>query len=213
MVTGVIFDLDGTIGDTLPVCFAAFRDVFAEYLGVTYDDAEIRSMFGPTEEGILADRIPHDGDGAMVRYLEAYRAAHHLAPQPFAGMVDLLDRLATESIPLAVVTGKGPQSADLSLREWDLHDRFTHVAAGGDNGNIKDRNMAQVVADWGADPAHVVSVGDAPTDITAARQVGVVPVGAAWASTSERDRLEPLEPAAIFDDVPTFATWLLDRIG
>jgi phosphoglycolate phosphatase-like HAD superfamily hydrolase len=55
---GVIFDLDGTLGDTLPVCFAAFRETFRHYLGREYSDREIRAMFGPTEEGIIQRMIP-----------------------------------------------------------------------------------------------------------------------------------------------------------
>ncbi|HSF85889.1 MAG TPA: HAD hydrolase-like protein [Acidimicrobiia bacterium] len=209
MLTGVIFDLDGTLGDTLPVCFAAFRKVFDDYLGETYTDAEIRAMFGPTEEGILEARIPVDGAESLASYLSAYRRAHHLAPKPFAGMTDLLDELGRRDIPLAVVTGKGPHSAAVSLDAWGLDSRFTHVAAGGSNGNIKDRNMAQVISDWGVEASGVVSVGDAPSDVTAARTVGLRPVGAAWASTAERDRLEPLEPEIIFDDVGGFSHWLL----
>lgn len=212
MLSGVIFDLDGTLGDTLPVCFAAFRTVFSEFLGIAYSDAEIRSMFGPTEEGILSARIPVDEATSLRRYLDAYAAAHHLAPDPFPGMIDVLDELQDRDVPVAIVTGKGPQSAALSLETWGLADRFTHVAAGGPNGNIKDRNMARVVAAWGVDAAQVVSVGDAPSDVTAARTVGAVPVGAAWASTAERSRLEALSPDAIFDDVTSFASWMSARL-
>lgn len=46
---GVIFDLDGTLGDTLPVCYAAYREVFEGYLGKTYRDEEIAALFGPNE--------------------------------------------------------------------------------------------------------------------------------------------------------------------
>ena len=209
MTSGVIFDLDGTLGDTLPVCFEAFRRVFASYLDVYYGDDEIRAMFGPTEEGILAARIPHDGTGAMAMYLEEYAAAHHLAPQPFAGIVGVLDDLAARGVPMAVVTGKGPHSAALSLHHWSLTERFDGVEAGSDVGNIKDRNMARVVSRWGVEPGAVVSVGDAPTDVHAAREVGLVAVGAAWASTTDRSRLEAEQPDHIFDDVAGFSQWLL----
>lgn len=213
VLSGVIFDLDGTLGDTLPVCFSAFRSVFSEFLGITYTDDEIRAMFGPTEEGILSERIPVDEAISLRRYLDAYAAAHHLAPEPFPGMVAVLDELERRKVPVAVVTGKGRHSAALSLEQWGLADRFTHVAAGGSNGNIKDRNMAEVIAAWGVAAPQVVSVGDAPSDITAARSVGLVPVGAAWASTAERSRLEPLGPDAIFDDVESFAVWMASRLG
>lgn len=211
MLHGVIFDLDGTLGDTLPVCFAAFRTVFREYLGVTYSDDEIRAMFGPTEEGILEDRLPANGTEALDRYLAVYGEMHDLAPEPFPGIVAVLDQLDDRDVPVAVVTGKGPRSAALSLDAWGLRPRFTHVFAGGDHGNIKDTNMQSVIEAWGARPAAVVSVGDAPSDVTAARSVGAVPVGAAWAATTDRTLLEELEPEAIFGDVPGFAAWVAAR--
>ena len=51
---GVIFDLDGTLADTLPVCYAAFRAAFHRYVPErTFSDAEITSFFGPNEEGVI----------------------------------------------------------------------------------------------------------------------------------------------------------------
>lgn len=211
MLKGVIFDLDGTLGDTLPVCFAAFRRVFQDYLGVLYTDLEIRSMFGPTEEGILEAHIPVDGRESMDRYLQAYAGAHDLAPEPFPGIRELLDNLADRSVQTAVVTGKGPQSADLSLRAWGLEDRFTYVEAGAPHGNIKEENMAKVLREWGIDATHVVSVGDAPSDVTAARVAGIPAAGAAWASTADAARLAREQPDAIFTTVGDFASWLLER--
>ncbi len=211
MLNGVIFDLDGTLGDSLPVCFAAFRGVFREYLGAEYRDDEIRAMFGPTEEGILRDHLPADGEEPLARYLALYRASHHLAPQPFDGIEEILDRLDAAGVHSAVVTGKGPHSAAISLDEWGMSDRFTHVAAGGEDGNIKDRNMQRIIDEWAVEPASVVSVGDAPSDVHAARTVGLVPVGAAWASTTNRSVIEDAAPDVIFEDVASFAAWLFSR--
>ena len=206
---GVIFDLDGTLGDTLPVCFEAFRRVFDHYLDVRYEDEQIRAMFGPTEEGIFATQIADDPDGAMQKYLAEYAAVHHLAPEPFVGVQDLLVELATRDVPMAVVTGKGPHSAALSLEHWELTAWFDGVEAGSDQRNIKDQNMARVLERWDAAPAAVVSVGDAPTDVHAARVNGIVAVAAAWASTAQPHKLEAEEPDQLFDDVGTFSRWLL----
>lgn len=211
MLHGVIFDLDGTLGDTLPVCFAAFRGVFQEFRGVTYADDEIRAMFGPTEEGILESRLPADGGRPFERYLALYTEHHDLAPTPFPGIVGVLDGLTARGIPAAIVTGKGFRSAAISLDRWGIADRFTAVEAGGPHGNIKDRNMQRVLDIWGVSGPGVVSVGDAPSDVHAARAVGITAVAAAWASTTDRTALEAERPDAVFATVAEFAGWLQRR--
>ena len=54
----VLFDFDGTIADTLPLIFHAFRKVFSKYTGRTYSDREILQMFGPPEKEIIERHIP-----------------------------------------------------------------------------------------------------------------------------------------------------------
>jgi len=211
MLDGVIFDLDGTLGDTLPVCFAAFRGVFEEFRHVSYSDAEIRDMFGPTEKGILEARLPEDGGAPFRRYLALYTAHHDLAPAPFPGIVEILDDLDVGRVPVAIVTGKGADSAAISLERWDLAHRFSPVEAGAAHGNVKERNMQRVLDAWGLPGRNVISVGDAPSDVHAARAVGVVAVAAAWASTTDRARLEAEHPDELFDTVAQLAAWLRAR--
>lgn len=211
MLGGVIFDLDGTLGDTLPVCFAAFRATTVQFLGLEHTEEQLRAMFGPTEEGILASLLPDTSEQALDHFLDGYRSHHHLTPRPFAGIVDVLDRLDARHIPAAVVTGKGGRSARISLDAWGIADRFDRVESGGDHGSIKRERMAAVVAGWEVDPSSVVAVGDAATDITAARRAGVIPVAAAWSPGTDAAALRAGAPDAIFEDVAGFATWLEHR--
>lgn len=142
-------------------------------------------------------------------YLREYEDAHDVAPAPFIGIRRLLGRLKDREIPMAIVTGKGPRSAALSLDHWGIADRFDAVEAGSAEGNIKDRNMRRVLGHWAADPGQVVAVGDAPTDVHAARAAGVVPVAAAWASTAHPGRLAAERPDHVFEAVARFSDWLL----
>jgi beta-phosphoglucomutase-like phosphatase (HAD superfamily) len=49
-IRGVIFDLDGTLADTIPVCISAFRSVFERYSGRRWDEEEIKALSGPTAQ-------------------------------------------------------------------------------------------------------------------------------------------------------------------
>jgi HAD superfamily hydrolase (TIGR01549 family) len=206
---GIIFDLDGTLADTLPVCFAAFRRAFIETTGREYTDREIERMFGPTEEGAIRKVVPEaDWDAALNAFYDAYEQAHAPCRAPFPGVEDLLRRLQAKGIRLAVVTGKGARSAAISMRHIGLTAYFDVVEAGSAEGPIKSQAIRKVLALWGQPAEEVAYVGDALSDVRSAREAGVIPLSAAWADTADYDRLEAMRPAATFRTVADLADWL-----
>lgn len=207
-IRGVIFDLDGTLADTLPVCFAAFREVFREYLDTEHTDQEIRAMFGPSEEGVLQRSLGDRWQPALDSYLEHYDRLHAPCDSPFEGVSELLATLRTQSIRLAVVTGKGPRSAAISLRRTGLAGVFEHVEAGSPSGGVKAECMQRVLAAWSLPPEQVLSIGDATADIRSAKAAGLHPVAAAWAGTADASELAALSPLALFDSVAALRAWL-----
>jgi pyrophosphatase PpaX len=205
---GVIFDLDGTLADTLPVCYAAFRSALASYSDREYTDQEIHGFFGPTEEGIIRRLVPNDWEAGLRLYLEAYERAHDTCPIPFAGIETALQLLREQGIALGVVTGKGPASAAISLKRLGLESYFDVVEAGAAEGPIKPASIRQVLARWSLSPSQIVYVGDAPSDIDAARQAGVAAIGAAWARPQQSEALKARAPLAVFDRVDCFVAWI-----
>ena len=204
----MIFDLDGTLGETLPVCFAAFRVTLRHYLGRNYGDSEIRAMFGPTEEGIFQELLPDDWEEALGMYLREYAAAHDVCRSAFPGVEDVLLRLRRNQVKLGVVTGKGPGSAEISLREMGLVGVFNPIEAGSPQGGVKAECMRKVLVGWGLDASEVACVGDAPSDIRSAHEIGAVALGAAWARTSDYSALDALNPLATFRMTGEFADWV-----
>ncbi len=208
MFRGLIFDLDGTLGDTLPVCFRAFARVLGRRLGRPFTDAAIHAMFGPSEEGILARLCPDDPGGALEEYLAEYRSAHAACPRPFDGIREALETLRGRGVELAIVTGKGPRSASISLEAFDLAKFFPVVEAGSPLGGVKPAAMRRVLDHWGLLPGDVVGVGDAPSDIRSAKQVGMASVAAAWAPGTRADRLAACNPDRLFRHAGALLEWL-----
>jgi HAD superfamily hydrolase (TIGR01549 family) len=205
---GVIFDLDGTLADTLPVCFAAFRRTFETHLGETFSDREIRAMFGPSEEGILRRRCPEGWPAALETYLREYERAHAALPAPFEGVEDILVDLERLGVRRAIVTGKGAGSAAISTRVLGLARHFDVIETGSGDGGVKPDRIRAVLARWELPAAAVAHVGDAPADIEAARGAGLVALAAAWAPAAEPERLGELVPDALFLTVASFAAWI-----
>ncbi len=206
--SGVIFDLDGTLGDTLPVCYAAFRKVFRDHLGRDFSDQEIHSRFGPSEEGVIAGLVRDRTEAAVEDFFTHYEAEHRRCPAPFPGAAEALGELRDAGVRMAVVTGKGPRSAAISLRTLGLDPFFDLVEAGSPNGAVKADCMRRTLERWRLPAQVVAAVGDAPSDIRAARAVGAVPVGAVWASTAVPAALAAERPAALLDSYPALLAWL-----
>lgn len=208
---GVIFDLDGTLADTIPICISAFRDTVVGAGGRSYTDDEVTALFGPSEEGMLRHALAERWEEAMPSYLRLYERAHDACTEPFAGIDAVLRTLHSRGILTAVVTGKGPHSAEISLRRLGLLPYFDLVEAGSPDGPIKPAAIRRVLDRWGVPPAEVAYVGDHPHDMDAATEVGMVGLGATWAATAVL-RADP-SPAAThtFATVDTFAEWIAER--
>jgi phosphoglycolate phosphatase-like HAD superfamily hydrolase len=204
----MIFDLDGTLGDTLPVCFAAFRATFARYLGRRFEDDEIRAMFGPSEEGVLRRALPAQWEEALEMYLREYERAHRRCTEPFPGLVGVLDTLRARGRSLAVVTAKGRRSAEISARALRLEGYFEIMETGSQDGSVKGDSIRAVLARWRLPPPEVAYVGDAPSDMVAAHDVGLVPLAAAWAESTNVEQLLDHGPAVVFRTVESFAAWV-----
>lgn len=215
-IDAVFFDLDGTLADTVPVCCAAFRQAFAECGEKAYSDDELAAYFGPSEEGIvravLAGR-PDRWDACLESYLAAYGRLHAGALRPFPGIERALHLLRARAVPVAVVTGKGARSAAITLECLGLLAYFDVVEVGSPEGAIKPHSIRRVLTRWGAEPRIVAYVGDAPYDMCAAREAGVLPLGAAWAPGAHpAAALAACGAREVFADVDQFVAWLLKAI-
>jgi pyrophosphatase PpaX len=205
---GVIFDLDGTLGDTLPVCFAAFRRALEGFSGRHYTDEEIAGLFGPSEEGMIQRMVPDGWQACLEAYLAAYEEESARSARLFPGIETALRLLRDRGVALAVVTGKGADSAAISLKHLRLAEFFDVVETGSPDGSVKPLAIRRVLAKWGAAAERVAYVGDVPTDMEAAKEAGVIPLAAGWAATSDADTLSALSPLETFRDVREFIAWI-----
>lgn len=119
MIKTAIFDFDGTLADTIPLCREAFRRAIRKLDGRILTDEEIERQFGPDDLGVIQKLIPgkpelHERGREL--FIHYYRKLHaDLAPAPFPGTAELLSTLRNLGIRLAMVTGKRLESAEISL--------------------------------------------------------------------------------------------------
>ncbi len=207
----MIFDLDGTIADTIPVCCAAFRDALLDLTGEEYPDERIVALFGPSEEGIFQRLLGDRWQEAHRAFLSAYETRHDLCAAPFPGIEGALDTLNDRGVELAIVTGKGAGSAEISVRRLGLGRSFAIVESGSPEGIIKAAAIEDLLARWNLLPEEVAYVGDAAYDMLDARKTGVMALAAGWAATADLDALRVTEPDELFTTVDAFANWIEDH--
>jgi phosphoglycolate phosphatase/pyrophosphatase PpaX len=209
----VIFDLDGTIGDTLPMAVTVFRDVFWELTGGYVSDEEITKHFGPSEEGTLRGIVPGKVREGLALYLKYYGELHNrMCPKPFDGVRELIAEIKRRDVVCALVTGKTRRSLDISLEKFGMTDTFDAIETGIAERPTKVEGMRRVLEKFGVAPEEAVYVGDTPGDIAAAKEVSCHIASAAWASTANRGALEKMNPGMVFDDVETLAEYLAARL-
>jgi phosphoglycolate phosphatase/pyrophosphatase PpaX len=211
-IKAVIFDLDGTVADTLPLCIAAFKKSVEPLLGKTISEEEIIATFGPSEEGTIRQLIPTQEQAGIVAYLKHYEDLHHTCPVPFAGIIELLELLKSKGVLLAMVTGKGIHSTRISLNQFGLSSYFEVLETGSSDGPNKVNGIRSVLKQLGTTADKSLYVGDAPSDIKYCKEIGIPIAAAAWASTADESALRLLQPEYIFSSINDFEAWIKDRI-
>jgi len=179
----VLFDLDGTLVDTIPFILAAVRHAFAGY-GRCPSDAEwIAGIGTPLREQLASfARSPGDVEGLFDRYRTYWLAEHDRRTRPFPGAVEVVERLAASGHPIGVVTAKLSQGAHRTLRHVGL-EQLVQVVVGADTTARSKPHPDPVLfaldrLDRSPDAA--LLVGDSTHDVAAALAAGVRPVGALW---------------------------------
>jgi phosphoglycolate phosphatase-like HAD superfamily hydrolase len=94
-----LFDLDGTVADTLPLIYEAFDAAFAPIVGRRHTDREIRDMFGPPDHEIIRARVPEpEVADAFNRYLDVYQRRHAELVSLFDGMDEVIRRASAAGV-------------------------------------------------------------------------------------------------------------------
>lgn len=213
MYKGIIFDLDGTIADTLPLCINAFRMAIEPLSNRQLTDEEIIATFGPSEEGTIMKLAPGNYEEGLAGYLQYYTILHSHCPAPFDGIPQLLHYLQHHNIRMALVTGKGNKSTAISLQQFNITQYFSIIETGSPHGPVKAERIAGVLAAWGdLQKNEVLYIGDAPSDITACRKAGIPIAAAAWAQTADAEKLQQLNPDALFYSVTELFGWIKQNI-
>ncbi|HSM93289.1 MAG TPA: HAD-IA family hydrolase [Anaeromyxobacteraceae bacterium] len=212
----VLFDLDGTLIDTVPFILKSVRHAFAGHARVPTDAEWIAEIGTPLRDQIaeFAAR-PEDAELIFQRYRTFWLEHHDAETRAFDGALDVVRALREAGHPLGVVTAKIEVGAHRSLRHVGL-DAFMGAVVAADSGvPAKPAPDGVVLAARRLDrlPEEALFVGDSPHDVAAGNAAGAVSVGALWGACT-REQLAVASPrhyAASLREVPAIVEALRRR--
>jgi len=209
MIKGIVFDVDGTLLDTLPLCLEAFQQSFYQYTGKKYDRKAIADLFGPSEEGVIKRIVPHNSASCLQYFLNCYKQLHQGRNPVFPGIISILKLLKKHRIKRAIVTGKGPKSLEISLEQSGLNSFFSEIYSGEAGGPQKSLHLKNIRQHWKMTEDELYYVGDTPSDIIAAHKAGLSSIAALWSSENYyTDDILAENPDRHFYTTGEFKKWL-----
>ncbi|SDB99857.1 phosphoglycolate phosphatase/pyrophosphatase PpaX [Pelagirhabdus alkalitolerans] len=199
-----IFDFDGTLADTLPLCFFAFQSVFREFDHKDYSNDGILAMFGPSETDIIKENLESEQtDHAIEWYYDIYKNHHDAFVKPKPELIALIKELKEKQIKIGIVTGKAKRSLDISLEALQMNNLFDVVITGDDVNTPKPdpEGLQKALSILEVDPHHALFIGDSDADIEAGIRAGVKTVGVSWLENVQTDHFSK-KPDYTFEAVP-----------
>jgi pyrophosphatase PpaX len=212
VIKAVLFDFDGTLADTLPVCFLAFESVFKKFDDREVSTEEIKAMFGPSETGIIRENLRFNNhEKAIELYYEIYKARHGNLVQKNEEVVTLLKQLKTKGYKLGIVTGKARRSLDISLECLELNNIFDVIVTGDDVEFPKPHpeGINKALEELGVSNTEAIFLGDSDADIMAGKQAEVHTIGVHWLPNYQTMKFS-IQPDEVFSNINEFLPSLLE---
>lgn len=198
---GIIFDVDGTLTYTNQLIFDSFNHITEKYLNKSFTDEQIIALFGPTEDVILKEMCKDDYEKARVDYYNYYKNNHDIA-KTYDGIDKLIEDIYNSGVILSIFTGKGRTSALMTLDALGLTKYFDLIVSGDDVEEHKPspEGILKFLNKHNLHTENVLMIGDAPSDILAAKAAGVSIASVVWDSYSEAE-VRKLNPKNLFHSV------------
>ena len=197
-VRAILFDLDGTLIDTVDCILSSMRHATAEVLGEALPDSVLVRNMGVPLRAQMHEFSPEHAEELLAVYRAHNEIVHDDLVAEYPGIEAGLKALASAGYPLAIVTSKSRPVAMRGLSAFGLQGYFHDVIAYEDTDIHKPEPepLLEAARRLGVPIEECAYVGDSPHDMNAAIAAGAVPVAALWGPFRERV-IEPGPVAAI----------------
>ena len=188
----IIFDFDGTLGDTHDNIVLTMRRTLQQLGYPAASEAAISATIGlPLETGfeVLIPGISKEETrhcAATYREIfEIYR--EQLKPQPFPGVVETLAELKRRGHVMTVASSRMSPSLNAFIRDMGIHDYISYVLGADNVAKAKPdpEPVLQTLRDMGFTAAETMVIGDMPVDIQMGRNAGAHTCAVTWGNATK----------------------------
>lgn len=196
----IVFDMDGTIADTIPLTVYALKEAARELTGKVYSDEEIREEFGPIDTEIVKKLVNNENREASPEiYIDIFKNNFDRFIKPIDGINELLAFIKSKGIKLGLFTGRSHIVTMIILEKLGMKKMFDVIVAGDFTKKPKPHpeGILKALEALSVDSTDSIYVGDFDVDIAASKAAGTKSALALWSSTGD-EKLIKLKPDMYF---------------
>lgn len=207
MMKLIIFDFDGTLGDTRQNIILTMQQTMTELGLETKDESRCAATIGLPLEESFRQLYPALADEAIASCTATYRRIFEvnkkkLVPQLFPHVAETLRWLYEQGYTLTVASSRSASSLHDFLRDMAIDGYFSYVLGADNVGHAKPHPepVLKTLAEMGMKAEETLVVGDMPVDIMMGASAGAATCGVTYGN-ADREQLELACANYIIDDM------------
>ncbi|WP_394776375.1 HAD family hydrolase [Flavobacterium sp.] len=194
---GIIFDLDGTLVNSLEDISDAMNVVLTSLNHPTHTYDTYQYFIGSGLRNLVSKALPASNNSdeqieiCFDCMINEYREICTLKTKPYEGIVELLNNLISKDIKLAVFSNKADELTKKIATE--IFPDYFENAVGLSTEALKKPNpfeALQISKSWNLKPEEILFVGDSDIDMQTAKNANMLAVGVTWGYRTEQELIE-----------------------
>ena len=191
---GIIFDLDGTLVNSLEDISDAMNSVLKGLNFPIHNYDTYQYFIGSGLRNLVSKALPESNNSideietCFESMVKGYRETCTIKTKPYDGIIELLDNLVTRNIKLAVFSNKADELTKKIVA--DIFPNYFSNVVGLSIESLKKPNPFEAIAiseKWNLKPEEIIFIGDSDIDMQTAVNANMFPVGVTWGYRTEEE--------------------------